>query len=106
MVVLGHTSHLPRSHRIDVDELLARATAVDRPVRLSKAEVTSLLKETSYLRHHVDVLEAQLAMSRSTCQTLNEETSEWQERHAHLLAVLCDWLRVTTGHAPDDEPSV
>lgn len=101
--VLGHTSYLPRSHRIDIDELLTRATSVDRPVRLSKAEVTSLIKETSYLRHHVDLLEAQLATSRSLCRTLTDTTSEWQERHALLLEILRDWLRVTTGDEAHDE---
>jgi hypothetical protein len=82
---------------MDVDDLLRRATAGDQRVRLSRAEITSLLKETSRLRHHVDVLESQLETSRAACRTLNDRLGEWQERHALLLEVLRDWLQITVG---------
>ena len=102
--MLGHPSRLPRSHRIDLDELLSRAAGADQGVRLSSAEISSLIREASRLRHHADLLEAQLATSRAMCNTLNDRIGEYQERHALLLEVLREWLRMTTGLESDGEP--
>ena len=102
--MLGHSSRPPRSQRIDLDELLGRAAGGDQRIRLSNAEISGLIRETSRLRHHADLLEAQLATSRAMCHTLNDRIGEYQERHALLLDVLREWLQMKAGLGVDDEP--